>query len=148
MHNSEATVERVEIPGRPMATQELSLSKEVEYSPTINDSIIEFLDRFSDPATLFKLRLQGQISQNQYNELKMNVVISRCKETFFYLHLDRDALEVEGYGRVFFDHAVGKPTDAFTKRLDLLLEKTIDETERRKLTRVKEIGLKYLEEVR
>lgn len=148
MHNSEATVERVEIPGRPMATQELSLSKEAEYSPTINDSIIEFLDHFSDPSKLFKLRLQGQISQNQYNELKMNVIISRCKEMFFYLHLDRDALEVEGYGRVFFDHAVDKPTDAFTKRLDLLLEKTTDETERRKLTRVKEIGLKYLEEVR
>ena len=79
-----------------MEAQELSLSKEIEYSPTINDSIIEFLDRFSDPAKLFKLRLKGQISQNQYNELKMNVIISRCKEMFFNLHLDRDALEVEG----------------------------------------------------
>ncbi len=148
IHNSEVSLERIELAGRPMDVQEFSLSKETDYSPSVNDSILKFLAHFSDRATLFKLRLRGQISQRQYKELKTNVIISRSKDMFFYLHLDREELEVEGYGRVFFDHPVDKPTDAFAKRLDLLLGKTADEQEKRRLMQAKELGIKYLEAVR
>jgi len=144
LNGSETSVEFVKLGTRPMEVQELSLSKD-EKEISIKDRVIEFVSRLSEKETMLKLNLRGLISQKQYSQLKVNEILSACRDMFFHLILDRRELEVEGYGRVFLER-VENPVDAFSKRLDsLIADAGLDEERRLLLEQVKQLGIRYLE---
>lgn len=148
LHDADANVERIPLPSRPMDEQELTFSKDSHYTPNIQDYLIEELSSFSDDALLCKVNLLGQMSQEQYSQLKLNEVIHTCKDKFFQLLINRKDLEVEGYGRIFLER-VDNPEDAFRKRLDRRIgESAINANEKDRLELVKKLGLKYLETAR
>jgi DNA repair exonuclease SbcCD nuclease subunit len=148
LHGSETSVEFVKLDTRPMEIQELTLSKDVGYSPGIKDHVIEFLSKLSEGEKMLKLNLRGLISQEQYGQLKVNEILSACRDMFFHLILDRSELEVEGYGRIFLER-IDNPVEAFSKRLDsLIADAGFDENKRRLLEQVKQLGIKYLEAVK
>ena len=144
LNGSETSIEFVKLGTRPMEIQELSLSKD-EKEISIKDRVIEFVSKLSEKETMLKLNLRGLISQEQYSQLKVNEILSACRDMFFHLILDRRELEVEGYGRVFLER-VENPVDAFSKRLDsLIADAGLDEGRRLLLEQVKQLGIKYLE---
>jgi len=148
LHGSETSVEFVKVDTRPMEIQELTLSKDAGYSPGIKDYVIEFLSKLSEGEKMLKLNLRGLISQEQYSQLKVNEILSACRDMFFHLILDRSELEVEGYGRIFLER-IDNPVEAFSKRLDLIIaDAGLDESKRRLLEQVKQLGIKYLEVVK
>jgi DNA repair exonuclease SbcCD nuclease subunit len=148
LHGSETSIEFVKLDTRPMEIQELNLSKDAKYSPSIRDYVIEFLSRLSEREKMVKLNLRGLISQEQYGQLKVNEIFSACRDVFFHLILDRRELEVEGYGRIFLER-IDNPVDAFSKRLDsLITDASLDENKRQLLEQVKQLGIKYLEAVK
>ena len=148
LHGSETSVEFVKLGTRPMEIQELNLSKDADYSPNTKDYVIEFLSGLSEKEKMVKINLRGLISQEQYGQLKVNEILSACRDMFFHLILDRRELEVEGYGRIFIER-IDNPVDAFSKRLDFLItDASLNENKRQLLEQVKQLGIKYLEAVR
>jgi len=148
LNRSEVSTEFIRLETRLMEKYTLHLSKDRDYSPTLRDYAIDYVKRQSDPARIVRLFLRGQITQDQYNELKINEIIQATRDAFFHLGFDRTELEVEGFGRVFVER-VENPVEAFARRLDALIAMAgADEEKRRKLEQVKELGRRYLEEVR
>jgi exonuclease SbcD len=148
LHGSEASTEFIKLETRPMERYELHLSKEQTYSPNLRDHIINYVKTHSDPVKIARLYLQGQITQEQYKELRINEIIQATRDAFLHLGLDRTELEVEGFGRVFLGR-VENPVEAFTRRIDELIARAIaSEDKRRELEQVKELGRRYLEEAR
>ena len=148
LNGSEASSEFIRLETRPMEKYILNLSKNEDYSPTLKDYVIDYIVSQSDPIKIARLFLQGQITQQQYSELKINEIVQATREAFFHLGFDRTELDVEGFGRVFVER-VENPVEAFVKRLDELISSAgTDEEKRRRLEQVKELGRKYLEEAR
>jgi hypothetical protein len=148
LHGSETSIEFVKLDTRPMEIQELTLSKDADYSPGIKDYVIEFLSKLSEGEKMLKLNLRGLISQEQYGQLKVNEILSACRDMFFHLILERSELEVEGYGRIFLER-IDNPVEAFSKRLDFIIaDAGLTENKRRLLEQVKQLGIKYLEAVK
>jgi len=148
LNGSEASSEFIRLETRPMEKYILNLSKNEDYSPTLRDHVIDYIMSQSDTIKIARLFLQGQITQQQYSELKMNEVVQATRDAFFHLGFDRTELDVEGFGRVFVER-VENPVEAFVKRLDELISSAgTDEEKRRRLEQVKELGRKYLEEAR
>ena len=148
LNGSEASSEFIRLETRPMEKYILNLSKNEDYSPTLRDHVIDYIMSQSDTIKIARLFLQGQITQQQYSELKMNEIVQATREAFFHLGFDRTELDVEGFGRVFVER-VENPVEAFVKRLDELISSAgTDEEKRRRLEQVKELGRKYLEEAR
>ena len=148
LNGSEASSEFIRLETRPMEKYILNLSKNEDYSPTLKDYAIDYIMSQSDPIKIARLFLQGQITQQQYSELKINEIVQATREAFFHLGFDRTELDVEGFGRVFVER-VENPVEAFVKRLDELISGAgTDEEKRRRLEQVKELGKKYLEEAR
>jgi exonuclease SbcD len=147
LDGAETATEFIELETRPMEIAELALSK-TKYIKGIKEYIIDFLSKISNPEKILKLNLSGLISQDQYSQLKVNELLTACREAFFNLQIDRKELEVEGYGRVFLER-IDNPVEAYTKRLDLLIAQTPqDDSERAILEQVKSLGIKYLEVVK
>ena len=147
IHGSDVSLEFIKLETRRMEKYTLDLSKDGNYSPTLKDYIIDYLQRLPDPQKIVRLYLRGQITQKQYSELKVNEILQATRDTFFHLGLDRTELDVEGFGRVFPER-VDNPVEAFTKRLDILIAEADNEEKKRQLGQVKELGRKYLEEAR
>lgn len=133
-------VEFVSLETRPMESKELILSKD---SGDVNHFVSSFLKEFADPKTIVRLFLKGRISRDQYQRFMVNKLYRYAQENFFHFDLVRDELEVEGYGKIFVGR-IESPVEAFTKRLDALIEKASPK-EKEFLKLVKELGLKYLE---
>jgi hypothetical protein len=125
----------------------LDLSTNGDYPPNLKDYLIDYLHRQSDPVKLARLNLRGQITQEQYRQLKLNAIYEATRDSFFHLNVRHGELYVEGFGRVFMER-VDNPIEAFTKRLDILISEASSEEKRRQLEQVKELGRKYLEEAR
>lgn len=83
LNGSEAEVELIKLDTRPMEIEELSLSKDKNYSPSIKDHVVKFLSKVNDKEKILKLNLKGLISQEQYNQLKINDILSACRDMFF-----------------------------------------------------------------
>ena len=148
LHGSDTSLEFIKLETRSMETQELTVSKETEYAPNLNSYVINFLSKLGKQEKMLKLNLLGSISQEQYNQMKINGILSACRDMFFHLILDRRELEVEGYGRIFLER-IDSPVDAFSKRLDSLIAVTgLSEDNRSLLEQVKQFGVKYLEAVK
>ena len=148
LHGSNVSTEFVKLDTRPMEKCTLHLSKDEHYSPNLKEHVINYIRSKSDSARIARLFLQGLITQEQYNELKINEIVQATREAFFHLGFDRTELEVEGFGRVFVER-VENPVEAFVRRLEELVAKAgVDEEKRRKLEQVKEMGRRYLEEAR
>jgi DNA repair exonuclease SbcCD nuclease subunit len=148
LHGSEVSTEFVKLATRPMEKYTLHLSKEQDYSPNLRDYLVNHVRTHGDSEKLARLYLQGQITQEQYKELKVNEIIQATRDTFFHLGLDRTELEVEGFGRVFLGR-VENPIEAFTRRIEELIQRSsTSEEKRRELEQVKELGRRYLEEAR
>lgn len=148
LDRSDVSVEFVKLPTRPMEKYMLDLSKEEDYSPTLRDHVIDYIKKHGDPEKIARLFLQGLITQDQYNELKINEIVQATRDVFFHLGFDRSELEVEGFGRLFVER-VENPVEAFAKRLDELIAGAgVDEAKRRVLEQVKALGRRYLEEAR
>jgi len=148
LSGSEVSIEFVKLETRPMEIRDLTLSKELSLQTTLKDCVIEHLTSISQEEKILKLNLKGLISQEQYNQLKVNEILSECRDLFFHLVLDRSELEVEGYGRIFVER-VENPIESFKKRLDYLIANTTsDEIQKRILEQVKQLGIKYLEAAR
>jgi len=145
LNGSETSVEFLKIDTRPMEIQEMNLSKD---SPSIKDAVIEFLSELGEKEKILKLNLQGLISREQYAQLRINEILSACRDMFFHLILDRKGLEVEGYGKIFLER-IDSPVEAFSKRLDTLIANAgFDDSKKQFLEQVKQLGIKYLEAVR
>jgi len=148
LHGSDISTEFVKLDTRPMEKHTLHLSKDERYSPNLKEYLINYIESKSDPARIARLFLQGLITQEQYNELKINEIVQATREAFFHLGFDRTDLEVEGFGRVFVER-VENPVEAFVRRLEeLITEAAMDEEERHRLEQVRELGRKYLEEAK
>ncbi len=145
IHGSETSTEFIRLETRQMEEYVLNLSKSGDYSPTIRDYVIKFLNERADSSTLVRLSLSGQITQEQHNQLKINEIFKAAGDKFFHLVLDRRDLDIEGFGRVFAER-VDNPVEAFTKRLDRLIAETGDQGKKTQLEQVKELGRRYLEE--
>jgi exonuclease SbcD len=148
LHGSEASTEFIKLGTRPMEKYTLYLSKDGQYSPNLCSHVVSYVMSRRDPVRIARLYLQGQITQEQYKELKINEIIQATRDAFFHLTLDRTELEVEGFGRVFLGR-VDNPIEAFTRRVDQLIARAdVSEERRRELEQVKELGRRYLEEAR
>ena len=148
LHGSDISTEFVKLDTRPMEKHTLHLSKDERYSPNLKEYLINYIESKSDPARIARLFLQGLITQEQYNELKINEIVQATREAFFHLGFDRTDLEVEGFGRVFVER-VENPVEAYVRRLEeLITEAAMDEEERHRLEQVRELGRKYLEEAK
>jgi len=148
LHGSNVSTEFVKLDTRPMEKYALHLSKDEHYSPNLKEYVINYIRSKSDSARIARLFLQGLITQEQYNELRINDIVQATGEAFFHLGFDRTGLEVEGFGRVFVER-VENPVEAFVRRLEELIVKAgIDDERRRELEQVRELGRKYLEEAR
>lgn len=146
IHGSNVSTEFIKLETRPMEQYALNLSKDERYLPSLKEHVINCIRDRGDPSKIVKLLLRGSITQEQYDELKMNDIIQATRDAFFHLAFDRTELEVEGFGRVFIER-IENPVNAFTRRLDELIMKTGLDYERRcELEQVKELGRKYLEE--
>jgi len=147
IHGSDVSLEFIKLETRRMEKYALDFSKDGDYSPTLKDYIVDYLQRQPDPQKIVRLYLRGQITQEQYGQLKVNEILQATRDTFFHLDLDRTELDVEGFGRVFAER-VDNPVEAFIKRLDILIAEADNEEKKRQLEQVKELGRKYLEEAR
>jgi len=148
LHGSNVSTEFVKLNTRPMEKYTLHLSKDERYSPNVKEYLINYVESKSDPARIARLFLQGLITQEQYNELKINEIVQATREAFFHLGFDRTELEVEGFGRVFVER-VENPVEAYVRRLEELITKAgMDDERRRRLEQVQELGRKYLEEAK
>jgi exonuclease SbcD len=147
LDGSDASLEFIRLETRPMEEYTLDLSTTGEYPPNLKDYLIDYLHKQSNPAKLTRLDLRGQITQEQYRQLKLNEIYEATREDFFTLNVRHGELYVEGFGRVFMER-VDNPIESFTKRLDILIAEASSEEKRRQLEQVKELGRKYLEEAR
>lgn len=145
LDGSETTTEFVKLQTRPMEISQLSLSKNGEYAKGIKNYVLDFLTQIGDPEKILKLSLNGLISQDQYQQLKINELLRACNDLFFNLQVDRKELEIEGYGRVFMER-LDNPVEAYSKRLDILISKLKpNDPDRQLLESAKSLGIKYLE---
>jgi len=147
LDGSDASLEFIRLETRPMEEYTLDLSTNGDYPPNLKDYLIEYLHKQSNPVKLARLNLRGQITQEQYRQLKLNEIYEATRDSFFHLNVRHGELYVEGFGRVFMER-VDNPIEAFTKRLDSLISEASSEEKRRQLEQVKELGRKYLEEAR
>ena len=144
---SEVKTNFIKLKTRPMETAELTLSKDENYLPNIREFILDFLSKLSKPNKTLKVSLRGLISQQQYGELKINELLAASKDLFFQLLVDRQDLEVQGYGRIFLER-IDNPVEAFTKRLEAMMAQIpADDPDQALLEQVKSLGVKYLETV-
>ena len=145
LNGKETTTEFIKLDTRPMETSELILSKSNPYPKGAKQYVMDFLSKTADPEKILKLNLHGLISQEQYNQLKINELLMACSDKFFNLQIDRKDLELEGYGKVFLER-VDNPVEAYTKRLDTLISQTkSDDPKRQMLEQAKILGRQYLE---
>jgi DNA repair exonuclease SbcCD nuclease subunit len=147
LNGSDASLEFIRLETRPMQDYTLELSTTGDYPPNLKDYLIDYLHRQSDAVKLARLHLKGQITQEQYRQLKLSEIYEATRDMFFHLDVRHGELYVEGLGRVFMER-VDNPIEAFTKRLDILIAEANSEEKRRQLEQVKELGRKYLEEAR
>jgi DNA repair protein SbcD/Mre11 len=144
---SEVKTNFIKLETRPMETAELTLSKDENYQPNIREFILDFLSKLSKQNKILKVSLRGLISQQQYGELKINELLAASKDLFFQLLVDRQELEVQGYGRIFLER-IDNPVEAFTKRLEAMMAQIpADDPDQALLEQVKSLGVKYLETV-
>lgn len=142
LNGSESKCDFLKLPTRKMENLELELSNDIA---NVKDYVMEYLKNYFDPEKIVRLNLKGELSQDQYGKLKINEIYNACKDSFFVLDLRKSELEIEGYGRTFFEK-IDSPMDAFSKRLDMLIQKTGEDEENKKfLEEVKRNGIKYLE---
>jgi DNA repair exonuclease SbcCD nuclease subunit len=145
LNGSETTTEFKKLDTRPMETTDLTLSKNEAYPNGIARYVIDFLAKAFNPEKILKLYLHGLVSQEQYNQLKINELLTECNDKFFNLQIDRADLELEGYGKVFLER-IDNPVEAYSKRLDALINQTKpDDPNRQMLEQAKSLGVKYLE---
>lgn len=147
LHNSTASVEFIKVPTRKMEQSEFDLSDAASSGFNLNDQIINHLRSLSDPDKVVRLDLKGQLTLEQYHQLQFNEVYEAAKDMFFHLTIRHNELNVEGFGRVFMDR-LDNPIEAFTKRMAILSAEATSEEKKMQLEKVKELGLKYLEEAR
>lgn len=147
LSKKEVKTKFIKLETRPMETAELTLSKDENYLPNIKEFILDFLTKLSKQNKVLKVSLRGLISQQQYGELKINELLAASKDLFFQLLINRQELEVQGYGRVFLER-IDNPVEAFTKRLEALMAQiSADDPDQVLLEQVKRLGVKYLETI-
>lgn len=145
LNGSETTTEFIKLDTRPMEIDELMLSKDETYPKGIKQYVLDFLSKTTNPEKILKLSLKGVISQEQYNQLKINELLTACNDKFFSLQIDRKDIELVGYGKVFLER-IDNPVEAYSKRLDTLINQTKpDDPNRELLEQAKSLGIKYLE---
>jgi exonuclease SbcD len=137
-----ATTKFIPLETRPMEKHEISLTKEVQDSSAF---LLSELQKLADPGKLVRVQLKGVLSPDQYSRLRMNEIYRAARDMFFHLSIDRSELEVEGFGRLFVER-IESPREAFAKRLDKLITTAQGANEVAFLSRVKELGEKYLSE--
>ena len=147
LNGSEVSAEFIKLETRKMAEYTLDLSGSSENSQPLKDQLIDYLRARSDPSEITRLHLKGQITQEQYRQLKLNEVYQATRDMFFHLTVRHGELFIEGFGKVFMER-IDNPVEAFVKRLDLLIAEATAEDEKRQLEQVKELGIKYLEEAK
>jgi DNA repair exonuclease SbcCD nuclease subunit len=148
LNGSETTTEFIKFKTRPMEINELVLSKDEIYAKGIKEYVLDFLSKTSNPEKILKLSIRGLISQEQYNQLKVNELLTACNDKFFNLQIDRKDLEIEGYGRVFMER-IDNPVEAYSQRLDALISQLkADDPNRLLLEQTKNLGINYLEAVK
>jgi len=144
---SDVSSEFIKLGTRKMEQYTLDLSGSAENPHPLKDQLIEYLRTRSDPVEITRLNLKGQITQEQYRQLKLNEVYEATRDMFFHLTVRHGELFIEGYGRVFMER-IDNPVEAFVKRLDILIADATTEDKKRQLQQVKELGIKYLEEAK
>lgn len=139
LEDGEVTTEFVKLDARDLETKQLELSEEME-NPT--EKIINFLETNEDPEKILRLRLKGSISMGQQKNLNLSKIYQNGDELFFSFKLNREELEVKGYGRIYTEN-IDTSEEAFEKRMNKLIEESEENEEF--LREVKEKGSEYLE---
>ncbi len=142
IHDREVTTELIPLKTRPMETAEYVLSKE---SGSVLKALDTYLETVKDTEKILRLYLKGLIAQQQLREFNLSTLYRSVQNLFFHFDLNRQNLEVEGYGRLFSER-IDNPLEAFSKRMDILASKAAGEQEKESLSKMKELGIKYLSE--
>lgn len=95
MHGSETSTEFIKLPTRPMERCELVLKKDMEFTPSIKDFVVEYLSKRADQNKMILFDIKGMISQDQYRQLKVNEICETAHNFLFHLYIDMRELEVE-----------------------------------------------------
>ena len=147
LNGSDVSVDFIKLETRKMEEYTLDLSGSSASSQPLKDQLIDHLRARSDPTKIARLHLKGQITQEQYRQLKLNEVYEATRDMFFHLIVRHGELFIEGFGRVFMER-IDNPVEAFTKRLDILIAEATTEERKLQLGQAKELGVKYLEEAK
>ena len=147
INGSEVSAEFIKLETRKMEDFTLDLSGSSENPQPLKNQLIEYLRARSDPVEIGRLNLKGQITQEQYRQLKLNEVYEATRDMFFHLTVRHGELFIEGFGRVFMER-IDNPVEAFVKRLDILITEATTEDKKRQLQQVKDLGIRYLEEAK
>jgi DNA repair exonuclease SbcCD nuclease subunit len=147
MNGSEVSSEFIKLETRKMEEYTLDLSGSSANPQPLKDQLVEYLRARSDPSEITRLNLKGQITQEQYRQLRLNEVYEATRDMFFHLTVRHGELFIEGFGRVFMER-IDNPVEAFVKRLDILIGEATAGDKKRQLQQVKELGIKYLEEAK
>jgi DNA repair exonuclease SbcCD nuclease subunit len=126
---------------REMETTELILTKQ---DVDLDDKIRNHIGRFVNPKKIFKTSLQGSITWDQYNQLKLDELYSLFRDSFFDITIDRKKLEVSEIDKVFLKETEN-PADSFAKRMDITISRSNNESEKKFLEEVRKMGLEYLD---
>jgi exonuclease SbcD len=147
LSGSDVSSEFIKLETRRMEDCALDLSGSSAGPQLLKDQLIEYLRARADPSEITRLNLKGQITQEQYRQLKLNEVYEATRDMFFHLTVRHGELFIEGFGRVFMER-IDNPVEAFVKRLDILIAQNATEDKKRQLQQVKELGIRYLEEAK
>jgi len=137
-----ATSKFIPLETRPMESYEVNLTRDID---DVSGFLLSHLRTIADTEKLVRLRVKGVLTPGQYGKLRVNEIYRASREMFFHLSIDRSELEVEGFGRLFLER-IENPREAYAKRLDRLIAKANNSDEIAFLSRVKELGEKYLSE--
>ncbi len=132
--------EFVPIDARELETKTLKLSPDTE---NVEQAVLDFVEDFVDDEKIFRLKLTGTITMDQQRDLDIRAIFDAANELFYSFQLERDDLEIEGFGRMYAGE-VETAEEAFKTRMKALIKEEDDEEEAF-LEDVKEQGLRYLE---
>lgn len=138
--DEECSPDFVEIDARELETEEMEIG---EGDGDLNGKIESFLEERSDREKILRLRLTGSISLGQQKSFDVRRVYEKARDLFFDFQLNRDELEIEGYGRIYAEE-IETAEEAFESHIDRLMEESDEDPDF--LGEVKRRGVEYLRE--
>ena len=112
----------------------------------LTEYITNQLNLLINPELILRIKLNGEITLNQNNELELSSVIRNHYENFFILDIDRTDLAIHEYGKIFLKH-FDNPLEAFEKSLKEKIESTKNQKKKDFFEKARRKGLQFFEDI-